>query len=259
MSTYAILGATGSTGLSILQILGASPTAKVNVLVRSRSKLESLYPSLPSNPNITVFEGSISDHAILTSCLAHTNAAFLTVASTFNALGTRIAQDTGHAVVAALQQLRKDAGSTPYKPPRLVVLSSASLDDKFWGTAPSFVHRFMWNANIHIYTDLEKQESYLRSHEDWLTCVFVMPGGLTHDVQKGHEISTERQQTFLGWLDLAAAMVEVADEGEGRWDGGRVSVVLKGGQKARFEWMAPVVLAKGFMCYMFPWLEKWLR
>ena len=69
----------------------------------------------------------------------------------------------------------------------------------------------------------------------------MMPGGLSHDVQQGHELSEEKQQTFISFLDLAAGMVEVADA-DARWDGKHVSVVLKGGRKAKIEYWAPVIL-----------------
>ncbi|KAJ4329617.1 hypothetical protein N0V95_010177, partial [Ascochyta clinopodiicola] len=166
MSAYAILGATGQTGGSILRLLGESPNNKINVLVRSRSKLEKSYPPLSSNPNIQVFEGNISAIPTLAQCLRGTKAAFLTVAVTENIPGCSIALDTARAVVAALQTLK--AEDPAFKPPRLVVLSSASLDDKFWTTAPGFVHTVMYAANAHIYDDLARAEAYLREHEDWL-------------------------------------------------------------------------------------------
>jgi putative NADH-flavin reductase len=255
MSAYAILGATGQTGLSILQILGSSPQNKINVLVRSRSKLESSYPSLSSNPNISIFQGNISDIDTLTSCLSGTKAVFLTVAVTENKPGVTISVDTAHAVIEALTRLK--ALDKHFKPPRLVVLSSASLDDKFWTTAPAFVHKLMYAANFCIYEDLARAEAILRKHEDWLDMTFVMPGGLSHDVQHEHELSAERQQTFISFLDLGAGMVEVADAEGGRWEGGHVSVVLKGERKARVEWWAPVVLGKGLLCYYLPWLYGW--
>ncbi|CAO2650097.1 Nn.00g013890.m01.CDS01 [Neocucurbitaria sp. VM-36] len=256
MSAYAILGATGNTGLSLLQLLGASPNNTIHVLVRSRAKLENLYPSLSSNSNIKVFESSISDTDTLSNCLANTKAVFLTVAVTENIPGCTISQDTAHAIVSALQKLK--AEEQAFKPPRLIILSSASCDDKFWIGVPSLVHSFMWAANANIYTDLVKAEAYLREQEDWLSSTFVMPGGLTHDVQKGHELSTREQQTFISFLDLAAGMIEVADAESGKWDMAHVSVVLKGGQKGRFEWRAPPVLMKGFLCYWFPWLYRYL-
>ncbi|KAL6705075.1 hypothetical protein ACN47E_007334 [Coniothyrium glycines] len=255
MSKYAILGATGNCGLSILQLLSKSPDAHINVLVRSRQKLETSFPSLSSQTNITVFEGSISDINTLSACLTGTRAAFLTVAVTENAPDTSIALDTAKAVVSALQDAKSKGNA---KPPKLVVLSSASVDKKFWRNVPAFVHNIMWNANAYIYSDLVRAEEYLRRQEDWVDSVFACPGGMTHDVQKGHELSTENQQTFLGWLDLAAGMIEMAEDADGKWNGQRVSVVLKAGQKARFERWAPLILSKGLLSYYVPWLCKWL-
>jgi putative NADH-flavin reductase len=254
MSAYAILGGTGSTGSSILQLLSASPTNTINVLVRSRSKLHKIVPSSSNSPNITIFEGSISDTETLANCLSGTKAVFLTVAVVDNVPGTTIAQDTAHAVVSALTILKRD----PYfKPPRLVVLSSASLDDKFWTTTPAFVHNLLYAAMCNVYNDLKAAEAYLRTQDDWLACTFLMPGGISHDVQRGHELSTSEQQTFVSFLDVAAAMIEVANEGES-WDGENVSLVLSGGQRAKVEWWAPVVLGKGLLMGAWPWMYKWL-
>jgi hypothetical protein len=86
-----------------------------------------------------------------------------------------------------------------------------------------------------------------------------MPGGLCKDEATGHELSTSKQQTFISFTDLAAAMIETADEGSDRWNGARVSVVLKNGQKAKFEWWAGVVLFKGMLCHLFPWMYPYLR
>jgi putative NADH-flavin reductase len=261
MSAYAILGATGQVGGSILRLLGDSPKDKINVLVRSRSKLEKSYPPLSSttttNKNIQVFEGNISDIPTLAQCLQGTKDAFLTVAVTENKPGCSISLDTAHAVVEALQSLK--ARNPTFKAPRLIILSSASLGSKFWSGAPGFVHNVMYAANSHIYNDPARAETYLRQYEDWLDMTFVMPGGLTHDVQQGHEISAERQQTFISFLDLAAGMIEVADAEGDRWEGGHVSVLLKGGRKAKIEWQALVVLGKGLLCYLCPWLYGWWR
>ena len=256
MSAYAILGATGSTGSSILQLLSASPKNEINVLVRSKSKLQKIAPSSVDNPNITVFEGSISDIDTLSKCLTGTKAVFLTVAVAENQPGCTIAQDTARAVVEALSTLRKR--SPNFKAPRLIVLSSASLDDKFWEDTPAFVHNTLWNCVSNVYTDLQKAEAYLRTQEDWLSSTFVMPGGISHDVQKGHVLSTTSQQTFVSFLDVAGAMIEVADEVGDRWDGQHVSLVLKNGQKAKPEWWAPVVLLKGLLAHYFPWTYNYI-
>ncbi|KAF2832488.1 NAD(P)-binding protein [Ophiobolus disseminans] len=256
MSPYAILGATGSTGSSILRLLSATPENRINVLVRSKSKLKKVAPSSVDNSNIEVFEGSISDIDTLSRCIAGTRAVFLTVAVVDNQPGCTIAQDTAHVVVDALNLLKK--GDQTFKPPRLIVLSSSSVDDKFWDDTPAIVHNTIWNCMSNIYTDLAKAEKYLRAQEDWLSCTFVMPGGITKDVQRGHELCTTRQQTFVSFLDVAAAMIEVADEEGDRWDGQNVSLVLKGGQKAKMEWWAPVVLGKGLILHFFPWMYAYV-
>jgi putative NADH-flavin reductase len=256
MSAYAILGATGSTGSSILSLLSSSPKNHIKLLVRSKSKLEKFSPSSLTNPNIKIFESSISDTTTLSHCLRNTKAVFLTVAVTANIPGCTISLDTAKAVISALKTLRKD--DVNFKPPRLIVLSSASLDDKFWATALAFVHNVMYAANSNIYNDLKEAEKYLREQQDWLSMTFMMPGGIVHDVQRGHELSTTGQQTFVSFLDVAGAMIEVADEEGERWDGEHVSLVLKRGQKAKMEWWAPWILTKGLLVHCAPWTYGYL-
>lgn len=256
MSAYAILGATGSTGSSILQLLNASPQNQIHVLVRSKSKFQRVAPSSIKNPNVQVFESSISNIDTLSQCITGTKAVFLTVAVIENQPGCTIAQETAHAVVQALERLKNDDPN--FKPPRLIVLSSSSVDDKFWNDTPAIIHNTIWRCMSNVYIDLAKAEKYLRSHEDWLSCTFIMPGGITHDVQKGHELCTTRQQTFVSFLDVAAAMIETADEEGGRWEGQNVSLLLKGGQKAKIEWWAPAVLGKGLILHFFPWMFAYL-
>ncbi|KAF3004749.1 hypothetical protein E8E13_000304 [Curvularia kusanoi] len=255
MSTYAILGATGQVGGSILSLLGADGKNNINVLVRSRHKLEKTCPTLSSSSHIHVFEGDISNVSILADCLEHTSAVFLTVAVTDNRPGVSISVDTAQAVISALQSLR--AKDSAFRPPRLVVLSSASLDERFWRGVPAFVHNLMYAANFHIYEDLARAETFLRQHEGWLDMTFVMPGGLSHDVLHEQALDGERQQTFISFLDVAAGMVEVADADD-KWQGKHVSVVLKGGQKGKIEWSASVLLLKGLLGYYCPWLYTWL-
>jgi hypothetical protein len=258
MSTYAILGATGSTGQSLLTLLSASPDNKINLLVRSRSKLEKLSPAALTNPNIRVFEGPISDIPTLTSCLRNTHAVFLAVAVNSNVPGCTIAQDTARAVISALRTL-KEEDENHWKAPRLIVLSAAPLEPALWPTPNSLQRRILYTALSYLYSDLERAHAYLRSHSSWVSSTFVMPGGIVHDVQVGHEVVTDRhQEGWVSYLDVAGAMIEVADcEGE-KWEGQNVSVVLKEGGRARVEWWAPWNLGKGLVVHYFPWVYGWL-
>jgi putative NADH-flavin reductase len=257
MSAYAILGATGSTGSSILQLLSASPSNEIHVLVRSKAKLEKVCPSASSNPNIKVFEGSISNADNLAQCLTGVKAVFLTVAVMDNIPGCSIAQDTAHAVVIALTRLKDENAN--FKPPRLVVLSSASVDDKFWNGIPRFVHHTLFAAMYYLYTDLQEAQAYLQSQEDWLSSTFITPGGISHDVQRGHALSESEQQTFISFLDVAAGMIEVADEESERWDGKLVCVVGSSGVKAKLSWDNPLLLLKGLVVYWMPWMYAYLH
>jgi hypothetical protein len=69
-----------------------------------------------------------------------------------------------------------------------------------------------------------------------------------HEEPRGHEISTERQQTFVSYADSAAAIVQVVDadvskdSGDWRWDMKSFSVVLTA--KASIAWEVPLVLGK---------------
>jgi putative NADH-flavin reductase len=257
MSTYAILGATGSTGTAILQLLSASPHNHINLLVRSQSKLANLSPSALSNPNIHIFESSISDIPTLTHCLTNTSAVFLAVAVNANVPGCSIAQDTAHAVISALSILKKD--DAHFKPPRLIVLSAAPLEPALWPNPSTWQRKLLYCALSNLYADLELAHAYLRSQDSWVSSTFVMPGGIVHDVQAGHEVVADRhQEGFVSYLDVAAAMIEVADHEGGRWEGRNVSLVLKNGRKARVEWWAPWILGKGLVLHYFPWVYGWL-
>ncbi|KAF1968134.1 hypothetical protein BU23DRAFT_602437 [Bimuria novae-zelandiae CBS 107.79] len=263
MSAYGILGATGNTGLCILKLLnkkaatdpGAAPD--VHILIRSRSKLERLYPDALTNPKIKIFEGNISNQLVLKQCLQGTRAVFLAVAITDNKPGSTITMDTSKAVVEALESLK--AQQTAFKPPKLIQLSAAPADPKFLDKEPWFVRNVVTLATSNIYKDLEIAERYLRSYEDWLTSIFVMPGGLSFDEQYGHELSlTHSQDGCISFLDLAAAMIEAADDENGKWDMQNVSVLLKGGQKIKFASYMPFALAMGLIVHFFPFLYPYL-
>jgi putative NADH-flavin reductase len=248
-SKYTILGTTGNVGRSLLAVLSESPDNTVHAFVRSKIKLERLCPKISSNSNIKIFEGDLDNIEVLSQCLKGTRAAFLAVAVTDNVPGCSIAQDTARNVIAALRLLQKQHPTA--RLPHLVVLSSASTEGKLWRDQPQFLHGMMWRAFSNVYTDLTLAENYLRQQGDWVSSTFVKPGGLVHDAQKGHELSTERQQTFLSFLDLAGGMVEIADAGEGVWEGKSVSVVPTA-KDVKIEWMALWYVLKGLLCHFLP-------
>lgn len=100
-----------------------------------------------------------------------------------------------------------------------------------------------------MYTDLQKAEAYLREQEDWLSAGFIAPGGIAHDVQRGHKLSATGQQTFISFLDVAADMIEVAHDESGRWDMQHVGVVGSSDVKAKLPFEAPVHIISGLLVY----------
>ncbi|KAJ0117775.1 flx ordb monooxygenase oxidase [Diaporthe amygdali] len=275
-ATYAILGATGQTGGSILQVLASErPDVPVNCLVRSRAKLERMYPDITARQQqaskLQVFEGNVSDIPLLTDCIRGTKAVFLCVAKPDNEPHLRIARDQAEAVVAALDALRTeqqqqqqrisgekaDGTATETKLPLLVMLSSAETDEaRLCREIPWAVRRVLYTANWWVYTDLIAAERYLRDRADWVDAVFVKPGGIAKDVRRGHVLSTETSQTFVSFLDVAGGMVQCAEEGAGQWAGESVSVLSRG--NAKIEWSAPYMLFRNLLCSFIPWLHPWL-
>ncbi|KAK4233372.1 hypothetical protein C8A03DRAFT_48063 [Achaetomium macrosporum] len=160
MPSYAALGASGSTGRSLVRVLLQRPENQINAYCRPRAKLYRVCNEAEGSNWVCVFEGPLSDVS-LADCLRGTRATFLA-----DGAGTRLT--------------------------KIILLSSASLQPAFRGDVPAFVH---WTLD-------RAAEKFLRAQEGWLRLVFVKPGSLVHDVQRGHE-------TPLSFLNLAAGMVEM--------------------------------------------------
>ncbi|EMC93816.1 hypothetical protein BAUCODRAFT_36270 [Baudoinia panamericana UAMH 10762] len=257
VNTYAILGATGNTGSSIIEVLTKSHDVEIHAFVRSKSKLFGLFPHLENDSRLKVYEGTLSNLDVLQSCIQGTKAAFLAVAVNDPRPGVTIAQDTARAVLAAIGRMRSQDPQA--KIPRLIVLSSASLDDHLCRNMPNWAHQLLLMMAHSIYEDLRRAETILRAEEaNGVRTVFIKPGGLVHDTQKGHELNLDRQQTFLSFLDLAAGMVEAADAEDGKWDMRNVSVVPKTND-TRIEWRVPFFVMMGLWYYFLPWTWAWFH
>ncbi|KAK4985846.1 hypothetical protein LTR50_005700 [Elasticomyces elasticus] len=214
MSSYAVLGATGNIGQALLKVLLQSPGSQIHAYCRSKQKLMKLLPNITDNKQVDVFEGNLDDIELLVNCLSGTRAAFLAVALTENQPGCTIAQDTAHIVVSALERLK----SKNERLPKLIVLSSASLDHQLMPGSPEFLLNTLYRAFSNIYDDLKEAEKFLRSKDSIVTATFVRPGALCSDKQKGHVLSMESAKMPLSFLDLAAGMVEIADADGDRYD-----------------------------------------
>lgn len=258
MPTYTILGATGKTGGALLQLLLKTPNTHIKAYVRSKAKLLHQNPNLEQNDRVQIFEGPLSNIPLIASALSpKVDTAFCVLGINENTPGIRIAQDTAHSVVAALCHIMRTRNDANYKPPKLIVLSSASLNPRF-GSAVE--HAIIGRALSNLYGDLALAERYLRLHESWLRVTFVQPGGLTGDVQRGHRVSLEACSPMVSYLDLAAGMIEIAEAGDVYdWEGVSVRAT---GKNVRFERNAPGQIARGFLWHFVPslyWMCRYLR
>ena len=238
-----------------MQILLRSPQNEVKAYCRSRSKLLRLVRAARDSKHLDVFEGRLSNVELLTNCVRDTQAVFLAVAIVDNMPQCTVARDTAMSVVAALRRLK--AESPDAELPKLVVLSSASLEDSFCGDVPAFVHRILTTAVSNLYRDLREAEDYLRQQSDWISSTFIKPGGLVDDQQKGHELSTTTAKTPLSFLDLAAGMVEVADADGHEFDHKNVSV-LPTASDVVFPWDGVYFVFTGLCFHFMPWTYRWL-
>ena len=258
MTTYAILGSTGNCGSALIQNLLQSPQNKIHAYCRNKAKLHRLLPQTLDNKQVRVFEGSIDDVELMADCIRGTHAVFLVVTTNDNIPGCRVSQDSAAAVIQALQKIKAD--SPPgLKLPKLVLLSSATIDDYLARDMPGWFRPIMLAAASHVYADLRKAEAFLRSHDSWVSTIFIKPAGLSPDVSRGHRLTLDEEESFVSYLDLSAGMIEAADDAEGRYDGRNVAVVnAKRGKGARFPKGTPMCILMGLVRHFLPWLHPYL-
>lgn len=257
-TTYAVLGSTGNCGSALIQNLLQSPRNRIHAYCRNTAKLHRLLPEVIDNKQVHVFEGSILDVDLMVDCVRNTSAVFLVVTSNDNIPGCTLSQDLSSTVIQALQKIRTESGPQT-KMPKLVLLSSSTIDDYLARNMPGWFRPVMLRAASHVYDDLRVAEKFLRSHSDWVSTIFIKPGGLSVDVARGHQLTLDEEESFISYLDLSAGMIEAADDQEGAYDGKNVGVVNgKRGVGARFPRGTPLCISMGLLRHFFPWLHPYL-
>ncbi len=272
MPTYALLGATGSTGSAVLNHLltHPSPALTLNLYVRSASKLYRLHPSLsptpPKQPTINIFEGTLETPEILAQALKGADVIFLCIAENANIPGMSVATDAAKAIIRACEGLKsKEEKGGGYKAPTVVVLSSSSVNPKLASATPRAVKRMLEMALNWAYADLRRAEGLYRSLHDssgdkkeaeLLNVIFAQPGALVPAIEKdkptGHVLSTEKSSRMVSYADLGVGMVEMAEKWEELGLGWRgVSVNATGA--VRFDiWNKIKVLSNGLVANWAP-------
>ena len=142
--------------------------------------------------------------------------------------------------------------------PKLILLSSSTVDTKLSHDVPWLLLKVLQYSASNVYHDLMEAEKFLRAQESWLTTIYIKPGALSFDEQRGHGLSLdEADHRPLSYLDLAAGMIDAADDGDGRYDFQNVGVVnLKDG--AIFPAGTPLCIGTGILRHFFPFMHSYL-
>ncbi|KAM5453553.1 Oxidoreductase AgnL4 [Microsporum audouinii] len=255
MSAYAILGATGNCGTALIDNLLRTEGAKINAYCRNKAKLIQKVPEVANNKRIQVYEGSIYDIDLLAECIRGTRAIFHVVTTNDNVPGCCVGVDTAKTIIAALQKLKMHGQLSVA--PKILLLSSGTIDDNLSRHMPWWFRSILRTSASHVYEDLRRAEGYLRAKEDLVSTIFIKPGGLAVDAQRGHELNLDHDESFVSYLDLASGMIEAANDDTGQFDMKNVSVVNRNGS-AKFPSGTPICIAAGLMRHFFPFLHAYL-
>ncbi|KIX94740.1 uncharacterized protein Z520_09430 [Fonsecaea multimorphosa CBS 102226] len=211
--TIAILGATGKTGREVLQRLLHRQDVNIQIYVRSTSKLVALFPSLPSNPRVSIFQGPLGDVENMRKCLNGAEQIVFTLGENDNLPGVSVIEDGARTVVAALEALRDDQVGD-WRRPRVLLLSSATWNPTLAAVRPALIHWAIKTAFVHPYADLRRgQEVFLTAAaaaSSLVSVLLVQPNGLIEDEPSGHEISVDHATFSVTYGDLGAAFVDLA-------------------------------------------------
>ena len=225
MPSYALLGATGATGSAVLRCLLEQPPKelKLNILVRSRVKLQKLFPKLEetASVDVSVYESHSADNDALEKCLKGMDVIFLCIGCNDSKPGISLMHDTTVAIVDALKNIQKTSGDV-YRTPTVLFLRAGPINPVFKKQMPAPARLILWFCLYYAYADLQKGsdliETASKENPDLLQVIFVDPGAL-HDAEgtkrTGHQlILTEKLVPILSYADLGGAFCELAERRE---------------------------------------------
>jgi nucleoside-diphosphate-sugar epimerase len=185
--TYIVLGGTGKAGRGVVRNVLDKTNANVRIYVRSMDKLLTLFPTLASNPRVSIFHGVVTDTGVMIECLRGGDIIFFTLGENDNRKGVSVIEDGAITILTALRIL---SHADEWKPPRLIMLSSSTWNEKFSAARPRIVDKMIKTAFTHPYADLRRGQALLKE-STLCSTLLVQPGGLVQDVANGYKISTE--------------------------------------------------------------------
>ncbi|KAL4888643.1 hypothetical protein BDV59DRAFT_210986 [Aspergillus ambiguus] len=248
--SFALLGATGNTGRRVLRRLlqdTATSRSTFNAYVRSRAKIDGLFPDLSSDNRVTIFHGELTDEGLIRNCLSGVDTIICTLGENENIPGVRILQDCARVVIDVLTSLRAES-SIEWDRPRLILLSSATWNPVFSAPRPALLDWMIRNAFARPYSDLVRAQNILLSAPSLVSVVLVQPNALVLESATGCVISTDFAHMAVSYEDLADGFVQVATIPKYR-DIGAVGISSK--RAANPILYAPFVMGKIFRGLLF--------
>lgn len=205
----ALLGATGQTGQAVLQDL-LNRDIDINIYVRSKPKLIDLFPALESSPKVHIFSGDISDSTLIKNLLTNVDTIIFTLGWNENRRGPTIIEDGARAVIEALRELSNNTNEPKKQPPRLILLSSVTWNERVNGNNPPLGTRMIRLAFYWPYQDLLAGQKILLAEPELVRVTLIQPGALIEERASGYDISIDKVGVGCSYPDLGASMVEVA-------------------------------------------------
>lgn len=248
-TSIALLGATGKTGREVLRGLVKSTITELNIYARSSEKLLKMFPTLRSDSRVNLHIGSIHDEELIKRCLSNAQVIICTTGSNGMSPST-IIQDSASAISAALQSLKRSANS--WQPPRVLLLSSSTKNERLAAARPRFVHWMITTAFQMGYVDLDAAQAILSQDPSLLSLLLVQPNVLVEEPGSGFEFSSDSVKLGCSYEDLGASFVQLALNTEYK-ELSRIGVSSKEGDRGIVY--APIILfriSRGFFVNYFP-------
>ena len=210
----AVFGATGGTGSATIRSFikrkaTEHPRPELRLMVRSRSKLFRLIPELDSYSNLHIQEGQLTDTTTVRACIQEADVIICALGENRNIPGCHVLQDLAKSILEALNDLRSCCPEG-WKPPRLILLSSSTWNDRFAAQEPALILWLLKTAFYHPYIDLLQATALFQASPHLLSLLLVQPSALVEDEPSGMEISTESVSMAVSYSDLGDAFVELA-------------------------------------------------
>jgi hypothetical protein len=170
-----------------------------------------MIPSISSDPRAAVFEGSIKDGDLIRKCLSGATTIFCTLGENENIPGVTILRESAEAIIGALSAIRSNATApTAWRPPRLLLLSSATWNPRFAADRPALLHWMICNAFARPYSDLLQAQQMLLDVPELVNLLLVQPNALVKEPASGCVISEIFAYTAVSYEDLAEGFVKLA-------------------------------------------------